>query len=123
MRTLLSYNGLKIEGVIKLNKLETVEDFNEVINENRLSVVKFHTTWCPDCRRLDIFIPEIISEHNDKAWYEIDKDAFPELADKYDVMGIPSLLVYHSGKKIAHLHSANAKTANQVREFLSIIKY
>jgi hypothetical protein len=36
-------------------------------------------------------------------------------------MGIPSLLVYKDGEKIAHLHSANAKTPEQVTEFLSAL--
>jgi thioredoxin-like negative regulator of GroEL len=34
-------------------------------------------------------------------------------------MGIPSLLVFKNGEKVAHLHSANAKTADAVREFLN----
>ena len=33
-------------------------------------------------------------------------------------MGIPSLLVYKNGEKLGHLHSANAKTEEQVTEFL-----
>jgi hypothetical protein len=36
-------------------------------------------------------------------------------------MGIPSLLVFKNGKKLGHLHSANAKTADQVREFLNTL--
>ena len=102
-----------------MEKVKTVEEFNEQISKNHLTVEIFTTTWCPDCKRLDMFIDEIMAEHADKQWYMVDKDEFPELAEEQNVMGIPSLLVYKNGEKIAHLHSANAKTPDQVREFLN----
>ena len=102
-----------------MQQVKSVNEFNEQIKSDQLTVEIFTTTWCPDCKRLDIFIDEIITEHQDKQWFTIDKDEFPELAEKENVMGIPSLLVYKNGEKIAHLHSANAKTPDQVRDFLS----
>ena len=102
-----------------MKKVQTIEEFNEQISNNQLTVEIFTTTWCPDCKRLDMFIDEIMAEHADKTWYMVDKDEFPELAEEQNVMGIPSLLVYKNGEKIAHLHSANAKTPDQVREFLN----
>ena len=102
-----------------MEKVKTVEEFNEQISKNHLTVEIFTTTWCPDCKRLDMFIDEIMAEHADKKWYMVDKDEFPELAEEQNVMGIPSLLVYKNSEKIAHLHSVNAKTPDQVREFLN----
>ncbi|WP_455661519.1 thioredoxin family protein [Pradoshia sp.] len=102
--------------------VKTVEEFNEQIAQDQLTVEIFTTNWCPDCKRLNMFIDEIVAEHSDKKWYKIDKDEFPELAEQQNVMGIPSLLVYKNGEKIAHLHSANAKTPDQVREFLNELK-
>ncbi|WP_294744544.1 thioredoxin family protein, partial [uncultured Exiguobacterium sp.] len=45
-------------------------------------------------------------------------DEFPEIASNHDVMGIPSLLVFKNNEKLAHLHSANAKTPEEVTAFL-----
>ena len=101
-----------------MQQVQSEKEFMNQINSNQLTVEIFTTTWCPDCKRLDVFIDDIIAEHQDKQWYTIDKDEFPELAEKENVLGIPSLLVYKNGEKIAHLHSANAKTPDQVREFL-----
>ena len=50
---------------------------------------------------------------------KIDRDEFQEISEEQNVMGIPSLLVFKNGEKLAHLHSANAKTQDQVREFLN----
>jgi len=104
-----------------MKQVTTVEEFREQTMSDQLTVEIFTTTWCPDCKRLDMFIDDIVAENQDKQWYKIDKDEFPELAEEQNVMGIPSLLVYKNGEKIAHLHSANAKTPDAVREFLQTL--
>ncbi|WP_349407361.1 thioredoxin family protein [Pseudalkalibacillus sp. SCS-8] len=101
-----------------MKQIKSENDFYNLIGQNTHTVIKFETDWCPDCKRLDMFIGEIIEENRDKEWYQINKDEHPEIAEKYEVMGIPSLLVFKDGEKIGHLHSANAKTPESVRDFL-----
>lgn len=103
-------------------EIKSNEQFEEIISSNDPVIVKFEADWCPDCKRMDMFIDEIIEENKQYTWYEINRDQFPELAEKYQVMGIPSLLIYQNGEKLAHLHSANAKTPDQVNEFLAAQK-
>ncbi|WP_078413043.1 thioredoxin family protein [Priestia abyssalis] len=101
-----------------MNQIKEEQQYREQIAQGELTVGIFTTTWCPDCKRLDMFIDEIVAEHKDKQWFKIDRDEFPEISEEQNVMGIPSLLVFKNGEKLAHLHSANAKTADAVREFL-----
>lgn len=101
-----------------MKQIKTEQEYREQIAQDQVTVGIFTTTWCPDCKRLDMFIDEIISENGDKKWFKIDRDEFPEISEEQNVMGIPSLLVFKNGEKLAHLHSANAKTADAVREFL-----
>lgn len=103
---------------MRMEQIKSAEKFQEVIGQDGRNVVIFTTTWCPDCKRLDMFIDGIVVDNKDKNWYVIDKDEFPEIAEEQNVRGIPSLLVYNKGEKLAHLHSANAKTEDQVREFI-----
>ncbi|MGA9286837.1 MAG: thioredoxin family protein [Anaerobacillus sp.] len=105
-----------------MKKIETNESYQTFINDENVSILKYEANWCPDCKRLDFFINDIISEHNDKTWAQIDIEQFPEITEENDVMGIPSLLVYKSGEKIGHLHSANTKNPDQVKEYLSQFK-
>ncbi len=104
-----------------MKDITSEQQFNDLINQSQQTVIKFETDWCPDCKRLDMFIGEIMEDHLDKAWYQIDKDQFPEIAEKYGVMGIPSLLVFQKGEKVAHLHSANAKTPDSVKAFFKTV--
>ncbi|MCY7758242.1 thioredoxin family protein [Bacillus inaquosorum] len=102
-----------------MKKITTNEQFNELIQSDKEIIVKFYADWCPDCTRMNMFIGDILEEYNQNDWYELNKDELPESAEKYQVMGIPSLLIFKNGEKTAHLHSANAKTPEEVTEFLS----
>ena len=105
-----------------MQEITTVEQFNEIISGDQRVLVKFFAGWCPDCTRMDMFIDPIVEEYNDYVWYSANRDNFPELAEKYQVMGIPSLLIFQNGEKLAHLHSANAKSPEQVTDFLDAQK-
>ena len=101
-----------------MRQIETVEQFEAAISGDKPAIMKFYTTWCPDCVRLNMFIDDIIRDYGLYDWFEIDRDQFLDISDKYQVLGIPSLLVFRNGEKIAHLHSADAKTPEEVRAFL-----
>ncbi|SDL98686.1 thioredoxin family protein [Bacillus sp. OK048] len=102
-----------------MKQVNTEQEYLEQISQDELTIGIFTTTWCPDCKRLGMFIDEVTEEHQEKQWFKIDRDEFPEISDKQSVMGIPSLLVFKNGEKLAHLHSANAKTTEAVKEFLN----
>ncbi|MEK3937487.1 thioredoxin family protein [Sporosarcina sp. FSL W7-1349] len=104
-----------------MKPITTEEQFNEVITGDGKSLIKFQAGWCPDCTRMDMFIDPIVEKYDMYTWYEVDRDVLPEIAEKYDVMGIPSLLIFSNGEKEAHLHSANAKSPQQVTDFLDSV--
>jgi len=101
-----------------MNTITTLEQFEEIISSDKEVIIKFFANWCPDCTRMNMFIGDILEEYHQFEWFEVNRDDFPELAEKYQVLGIPSILIFKNGNKIAHLHSANAKTAEQVKSFL-----
>ena len=105
-----------------MKSITTTEQFNEIINGDDKALIKFQAGWCPDCTRMDMFIDPIVEEYDMYTWYDVDRDVLPDIAEKYDVMGIPSLLIFQNGEKKAHLHSANAKSPDQVTDFLESVE-
>lgn len=93
--------------------------FEQIIASEDPVIIKFYANWCPDCTAMNMFIGEVMEAFSDKKWYELNRDELAEPAEKYDVMGIPSILVFQKGEKVAHLHSANAKSPEEVQAFLS----
>ena len=102
-----------------MKALESYESYKTAIDSDEKVVIKFCAGWCPDCTVLNNFIPPILEKFEDTTFYELNRDEVEAAADENEVMGIPSLLVFKNGEKLAHLHSRDAKTPEQVDAFLS----
>ena len=92
-----------------MQPITTVEQFNEIITTQPSVIVKFYAGWCPDCTRMNMFIDPIIEQYNQYTWYEVNRDELPELAEKYEVMGIPTLAVFKNGEKVGHTYTAQTQ--------------
>ena len=102
-----------------MEKINSTSNFDSTINSDQPVIVKFEAGWCPDCKAMDIWIDPIVEKYNNYNWYTVNRDELEDVAANNDVMGIPSLLVFKNGEKLAHLHSANAKSPEQVESFLA----
>ncbi|MDR0270783.1 thioredoxin family protein [Paenibacillus sp.] len=105
-----------------MERIQTETQFEDLINRDGLTVIKYDAVWCPDCKTLDKFLPDIMAKHTDKEFYAMDVEQFEGITDQNDVRGIPSLLVYKNGEKLAHLHSKYAKTPAEISEYLETLE-
>lgn len=100
-----------------MNKL-TQQDFQNFIESGK-KVVEFSASWCIDCKRIAPDLPEIEGQFQGKYDFaELDVDNAREVAEKYNVKGIPTFIVFQDGKEVDRLPSRDAKTKEQVVEFL-----
>ncbi|MFH5187377.1 thioredoxin family protein [Paenibacillus sp. TAB 01] len=102
-----------------MRRLNSASDFESSIRGDQTTVVKFYADWCPDCKRLEQHFGQIVSEYPNLSFYDINVEELEDVAELQNVRGIPSLLVFRNGEKVAHLHSANLKTPQQARDFLN----
>ncbi|MNW25061.1 Thioredoxin-like protein YdbP [compost metagenome] len=105
-----------------MERITTQQQYEELIGRDVLTVIKFDASWCPDCKTLDKFMGGIIEQHPDKEFYALDAEQLLPVAEVNQVRGIPSLLVFKGGEKLAHLHSKYAKTPTQVSEYLETME-
>ncbi|GIO69210.1 thioredoxin family protein [Paenibacillus sp. FSL M7-1455] len=105
-----------------MERIQTQQQYEELINRDKLTVIKYDASWCPDCKTLDKFLPDIMAKHADKEFYAMDVEQFEEITSQNEVRGIPSLLVYKNGEKLAHLHSKFAKTPAEISEYLETLE-
>ena len=80
--------------MIKLDK----ENFDEVIKEGRV-LVDFYADWCGPCRMLAPVLEEISNENIIKI-VKVNVDNHEDIARRYGVMSIPTLLVFEKGKVV-----------------------
>lgn len=60
-------------------------------------MVDFFATWCGPCRMLAPVMDEVAEEAEGAAVYKVDVDQSPDLAARYNVMGVPSIIVFENG--------------------------
>ena len=63
------------------------------------ALVDFYADWCGPCKMMAPVVEEIAAEHSTVTVGKIDVDASPELAIKYGVESIPTLIVFKDGKE------------------------
>ena len=70
----------------------------EVLNSTLPVLIDFYADWCGPCRMLGPVIDEIAEEATDFKVGKVNIDEQPELATKYQVMSVPTLVVIKKGE-------------------------
>ncbi|MBR3134559.1 MAG: thioredoxin [Clostridia bacterium] len=79
----------------------TGEDFEkEVLKSEKTVIIDFFATWCEPCQMQSPIMEEIASTEDSVKVVKIDVDRNAELADKYDIMSIPTIVVMKNGEVI-----------------------
>lgn len=77
----------------------TNKEFAEV-KESEVAVVDFSAAWCAPCKMLAPVLEEVSEElAGSAAFYNVDVDENPDLAQQYDIVSIPALVVLKNGDK------------------------
>ncbi|GAA2821970.1 thioredoxin [Saccharopolyspora taberi] len=85
---------------------------SEVLDSDKPVLVDFWATWCGPCKMVAPVLEEIAGEHGDKlkiAKLDIDKN--PQLQRDYQVMSVPTLLVFSNGEPVKQIVGAKPKAA------------
>ena len=75
----------------------TDKEFNEIINNGKV-LVDFYAEWCGPCKMLSPIVDELADEISDVNFYKLNVDDSDEVVRKYNVMSIPTLLVFENGE-------------------------
>ena len=83
--------------LIKLNN----ENFEEkIIGSNGIALVDFYADWCGPCKMLSPVIDKLAEERDDIIIGKVNVDESGELAERFGVMSIPTLIVFKDGEEV-----------------------
>ena len=84
---------------------------NEIMDSEKTVLLDFWAPWCAPCRMVVPVIEEIAGERPDIKVGKINVDEQPELASKFSIMSIPTLVVMKNGKIVQQVSGARPKKA------------
>ena len=73
------------------------ENFESVKVSDKPVLLDFYATWCGPCRMVSPIVDEIAEERADVVVGKVNVDEEPELAQEFEVMSIPTLVVLKNG--------------------------
>jgi thioredoxin 1 len=75
-----------------------------VLEAERPVLVDFWAPWCPPCRMIAPIVEELAGEYNGRIdFVKLNTDENPQVATKYKILSIPTLLVFKEGKPVSQI--------------------
>ena len=98
-------------------------DFNEVLSEQfdkgQIVILKFGSEYCDACMALDFELEEIDDSHENVSVLEIDCGESEDLAQKYGVTQVPTMVIYEH-KNSTLWHKEGVVLAQDIEKIISI---
>ena len=82
-----------------IEHIET-NNFEELINGDKPVLVDFFATWCGPCKMLSPILEQVAEETDKVVIAKCDIDECMEIAQKYNIMSVPTLVAFKSGEEV-----------------------
>ncbi|MBN1069035.1 thioredoxin [Clostridium botulinum] len=84
-----------------MSKILNVNEFDDAIKEG-IVIVDFFADWCGPCKMLTPIFEELEEEMKDKVkFFKVNVDESGELASKFSVFSIPTMIIFKDGKDVS----------------------
>ena len=95
---------------------------DDVLTSEKPVLVDFWATWCGPCKMVAPVLEEIAAEHGEKLTIaKVDIDANPSIARDYQIMSVPTLILFQGGRPVKQIVGAKPKAAllNDLQDVLA----
>lgn len=101
----------------KITSLNAAEFRAQVEQRNDLTLVDFHAQWCGPCKMIEPSLAGLADEYDGRVRFvKVDADEHAEVLARYGVRGLPTLLMFESGRPVGTL--VGAMPTGALREFI-----
>ncbi|AKX33784.1 thioredoxin [Spiroplasma litorale] len=82
---------------MELLHVKTIEELDKLLKSNKSVVVDFYAEWCGPCKMLAPIFEQVSSEVKDTQFIKVNVDEASEVANKYGVRSIPTVISFKDG--------------------------
>jgi thioredoxin 1 len=117
----MATNNLWLYGSVSLERTSNMANgitdlststFDETVNgADKPLIVDFWAEWCGPCKKIAPILSEIAGERDELSVTKLNVDDNPDIAMKFSVMSIPTLLVFDKGEVVGRITGAKSKGA------------
>ncbi|MDQ1351305.1 MAG: thioredoxin 1 [Acidobacteriota bacterium] len=97
-----------------MEKIKSSTDFEDKLKTAEFVIVDFGSPGCAPCKKVPALLEEILAElqqadRGNIAAYEVDITENIEIAQKYFVLGVPTIIIFKQGKEVKRFNSLPKK--------------
>lgn len=106
-----------------VGKAERLTDINfdqKVVQSDLPVLVDFWASWCPPCKMVEPILEELAVEYSGLLTIaKLHVDQNPRTRDRYQILGVPTFVLFRDGQDIARRTGAQSK--GQLRQMLDLV--
>lgn len=104
------FSGCDFGGSLKKDKIIKIEsktEFDQALKCNNPVVAKFSAIWCTACKAMDpVFEKSADKYSEDVKFIDVDVDKTGDIAERFEIKGIPAFIYFKDGKRIKKLEGS-----------------
>ena len=100
-----------------IKHIKTIEEYEtEVVNSGKKVIIDFWAPWCGPCKMFGPVFEKLSEEREDFTFIKVDVDEAGDIASKFNIMSIPTILILEKGEVLDQAMGAMGK--DQLIDFL-----
>ena len=78
--------------------VKTEQEYDEILKDNETVFVDFYADWCGPCKMVGPIVEQLAEEHPEVKFVKVNVDDLGEVAMRYNIMSIPTMIVFKKGE-------------------------
>jgi thioredoxin 1 len=86
---------------MKMDIIKNAADYDAVLKDNKSVFVDFYADWCGPCKMAGPVVEALSQIHTGVKFIKVNVDECPDIASRYGIMSIPTMIAFKNGEQAA----------------------